>query len=70
MEDHFGEVKVGETYSIQEKVNDFIYNLWGMKETTYVMRIMATGGRLLIDDTRKYTVRIWKENRDDVVNKF
>ena len=34
------------------------------------MRMMATGGRLLEDDTCKDTVRIWKENGEDVVKKF
>ena len=43
-EDHFGEVEVGEIYSIQGKVDDIIYNLWGTKEPNYVVRIMATGG--------------------------
>ena len=47
MEDHFLEVEVGEKYSIQGTVEYDIYNLWGMKEPNYVMRIMATGGRLL-----------------------
>ena len=42
---------MGETNAIQGKVDDFIYNLWGMKEPNYVMRMMATGGRILVDDT-------------------
>ena len=36
----------------------------------YVMRMMATGGHLLVDDTCKETVITWKENVEDVVNKF
>ena len=60
MGDNFGEMKVGETYSIQVIVDDVIYNLWGMKEPIYVMMMMmATGGRLLADDACKDTVRIW-----------
>ena len=55
---------------MQGTVDDVIYNLWGIKETNYAMRLMATGGRLLGDETCKETVRIWKENREDVVNKF
>ena len=70
MEDHFWEVEVGETDSIQGKVDDVIYNLWRMKEPNYVMRMTATGGRLLEDDTWKETVRRWKENGEDVVKKF
>ena len=34
------------------------------------MMMMATGGRLLVDETFKETVRIWKENGEDVVKKF
>ena len=51
MEDHFGEVEVGEIDPIQGTVDDIIYNSWGVKEPNYVTRMMATGGRLLVDDT-------------------
>ena len=60
MEDHFGEVDVGGTYYIQGTVYVVIYNLWGVKEPNYVMRMMATGGRMLEYDTCKETVRRWK----------
>ena len=69
MEDDFGEVEVGETDAIQGIVDDKIYNLWGIKVTNYVMRMMATGGRLLADDTFKETVRRWNENEENMVNK-
>ena len=62
MEDHFGEVVVGETYAIQGTVDDVTYNVWGMKYPNYIFRMMATGGRLLVDDTCKETVRRWNEN--------
>ena len=61
---------MGEIYTIQGTVDDVIYNLWGAKEHNYVTRMMATGGRLLADDTCKETGRIWKENGEDVVNNF
>ena len=57
MENYFGEVELGEIDAIQGKFDDFIYNLWGAKEPNYVTRMMATGGRLLTDDTFKETVR-------------
>ena len=50
---------MGETYAIQGTVNGVIYNLWGMKEPNYVMRMMATGGRLLADETCKETDIRW-----------
>ena len=70
MGDHFGEVEVVETDTIQVTVDAVIYNLWLMKEANYVMRMMDTGGRLLADYACKGNVRRWKENREDVVKKF
>ena len=69
-EDDFGEVEVGKTDAIHATVDDVIYNLWGTKEPNYVIRMMATGGRLLAYETCKETVRIWKENGEDMVKKF
>ena len=65
-----GGVELGKTYAIQGAVDDVICNFGGMKETNHVMSMMDTGGRLLADDTCKETVRRWKENAEDVVNKF
>ena len=61
---------MGETDAIQGTVDDVIYNLWGTKEPTYVTRMIATGGRLLADDTQNENVIRWKENREDLVKKF
>ena len=44
------EVEVGETHSIQVTVHGVIYNLLGMKDHNYVMRVMGTGGRLFEDE--------------------
>ena len=60
MEDHFGGVEMGETDAIQGNVDDIIYNVWCKKEPIYMVRMMATGGRLFADDTCKESVRIWK----------
>ena len=57
MEDHSGKVEVGDTYAIQVTVDEVIYNLWGTKEPNYVTGMMATGDRLLEDDTCKETAR-------------
>ena len=37
---------MGETDEIQETVDGVIYNLLGMKEPKYVIRVMTAGGRL------------------------
>ena len=60
MENHFGGVEMGEIYVIQGTGDDIIYNLWGTKERICVMKMMDTGGRLLVDDTCKEAVKIWK----------
>ena len=70
MEDHFCEMEVGQIDIIQGTVDDVIYNVWGVKEPNYVMRMMATSGRLVTDDTCKQTVRRWKENGEYEVKKF
>ena len=60
MEDHFWELEVGETDAIQGTVDGGTYNLWWIKEPNYVMRMIATDGRILADEICKETVRIWK----------
>ena len=57
MDDHFGEVEVGEINAIQRAFDDGIYNLWGIKEPNYGTNIMDTSVHLLVDDTCKETVR-------------
>ena len=61
MENHFREVEVGDIDAIHGTFDGVIYNLWGMEESNYDMMMMATGGRLLADETCKETVRRWKE---------
>ena len=61
---------MGETYVIQGEVDGVIYNSWGMKEPNYVVRVTATGVRLLAYDTCTETVIRWKVNGEDVVTKF
>ena len=56
-EDHFGRSEVGETDGIQGTVDGNVYNLRGTKDPIYVMKMMATGGCLLVDDTCKETVK-------------
>ena len=48
-----------ETDSIQVTVDDIIYNLWIMKQPNYAMRMVATGGRLFVDNTcKKIVIRL------------
>ena len=41
-----------------------------MKEPNYVVRMMATGGRILVDESCKETVRRLKENAEEVLKNF
>ena len=53
-------MELEETDAIQGTVDGDIYNLWGTKDPIYLMRMIATGGRLLADDSCMETVRRWK----------
>ena len=62
MDQHIGQLNVGESAAISGTHNGVPYNIWGMKEPDYVMKLMATGGQLLSDNTCKETKRTWKVN--------
>ena len=60
MEDHFWGVEVEETDSIQGTVDDVIYNIWRLKDSNYVMSVMATDGCRLVYETCKDNLISWK----------
>ena len=57
MDTWFQEKNVGDVDAIQGIDNGTPYFIWGMKEPEYIMRIMATGGALVADDTCKTACR-------------
>ena len=63
-------VNVGDTAAISGTLDEVKYNLWCMKEPDYVMTIMATGGRLMSDDSCKSTIRRWVEDGLERVKEF
>jgi len=63
-------VNVGDNHAILGTMDGVPYNLWGMKEPNYDMRMMATGGPLLVIETCKETVRKWMDNGVEVVRRF
>lgn len=65
MQQHFDGMEVGAVDAISGELDGIPYNLWGMKEPDYVMRMMATGGALLPDETHKDAVRSWKVGGTD-----
>ncbi|MFM8622190.1 MAG: hypothetical protein ACKOB3_02265, partial [Holophagaceae bacterium] len=46
------------------------YNLWGMKEPDYVMKMMACGGILRAFENCKETVRHWTADGIECVRRF
>ena len=63
-----GGVNVGDNHAIAGTM--VAYNLWGMKEPDYVMRMMASGGLLAAYETCKEAVRKWTEGGIKVVHRF
>ena len=63
-------VNVGDNHAISGTMDGVPYNLWGMKEPDYVMRMMATGGPLSALESCKETVRKWVEAGVEVVHRF
>ena len=55
-------VDVEDCHAITGSMDGVPYNLWGMKEPDYVMRMMATGGQMSVIETCKETVRKWMDN--------
>ena len=60
MERRFADMNVGDVDAIEGSMQaadgtTFPYTLWGMKEPDYVMRIMATGGALMSDESCRKT---------------
>jgi hypothetical protein len=63
-------VNVGDNHAIVGTMDGVAYNLWGMKEPDYVMRMMVTGGLLAVFDTCKEALRKWTEGGIEVVRRF
>ena len=63
-------VNVGDNHAIAGTMDGVAYNLWGMKEPDYVMRMMVTGGPLAVFDTCKEALRKWTEGGIEVVRRF
>ncbi len=47
MTEAFAEVQIGDSMAISGTLDGKEYFLWGLKEPSYVMKMMATGGLLL-----------------------
>jgi hypothetical protein len=63
-------VDVGDNHAIVGTMDGLAYNLWGMKEPDYVMRMMASGGPLAAYETCKEAVHKWTEGGIEVVRRI
>ena len=63
-------VNVGDVDAISGTQDGIPYNLWGMKEPDYVMRMMVTGGANSADDLCKTTTWTWKPGNEEILTTF
>ena len=65
-------VNVGDNHdhAIAGTMDGMAYNLWGMKEPDYAMRMMAMGGPLAVYETCKEALRKWTKGGIEVIRRF
>ena len=63
---HFDSMNIGDVHTIMGEQDGFPYSIWGMKDPGYVMKIMATVGTLISDDSCKTTHRGLSNDRGQV----
>lgn len=62
IDDHMTDRDVGDVDVIQGNADGVTYNLWTMKEPDYVMKMMATSGILIAEESSRSTSRQWIED--------
>jgi hypothetical protein len=70
MTDAFDEAQVGDSRAISGVLDGVKYFLWGLKEPNCVMKMMATGGPLISNDSCKMQRRTWTEAGLNIVKSF
>ena len=60
MTDAFDEAQVRDSRAISGVLDGVKYFLWGLNELNYVMKMMATGGPLISNDSCKMQRRTWR----------
>ncbi len=64
------DLKVGDSLAITGKLDGEEYFLWALKEPSYIMKMMATGGPLLANESCKEQKRRWIEGGVDTAGTF
>jgi hypothetical protein len=70
MTDAFAEAQIGDSMGISGTLDGEEYFLWGLKEPSYVMKMMATGGPLLANESCGEQKRRWMEGGVEVAQRF
>ncbi len=70
MTEAFGDANVGALMAISGVLDGVKYFLWGLKEPSYVMKMMATGGPLIANETCKDQQRRFNEGGVEVSRTF
>jgi len=70
MMEAFNKVQIGDSRAISGVLDGVKYFLWGLKEPNYVMKMMATGGPLILNDSCKMQRRTWTEAGLNIVKSF
>ena len=63
-------VNVGDYHAFSRTMDGIPYNIWGMKEPGYVMKMMACGGILKVWEHCKETSGKWIEGGVEVFKQF
>jgi hypothetical protein len=70
MDTHMESKDIGDVDAVQGSLDGVTYNLWAMKEPDYTMKMMATSGSLMADDSCRTTSRRWVENGTEKTKEF
>ena len=63
-------MKVGDSLAITRKLDDEEYFFWALKEPSYIIKMMATGGPLLANDSCGEQKWRWTEEGVERVGTF
>jgi hypothetical protein len=63
-------LKVGDSLAITGKLDGEEYFFWALKEPSYIMKMMATGGPLIVNDSCKEQKRKWIEGGVETAGTF
>ncbi len=64
------EVQIGDSQAISGMLDGEEYFLWGLQEPSYVMKMMATGGPLLANESCGEQKQRWMEGEVEVAWRF